>query len=301
MSEPAQLTAPGRERRNRLTGIALMTGAVACFACLDASAKYLNAYVDTLEVVWARYTSAFLLALILSNPLTRPGVMTTRRPLLQVGRSALLLGSTMLNFFALKFLQLDEALSILFSTPFLVAVLSGPMLGERMGWRRWSAIGVGFAGVLVVTRPGLGGIHPAALLSLASAFCYAIYSITTRVLSRTDSNETTLFYSNMVGAAAMLPVMPFVWTTPRHWLVIGLLVGLGVFGSIGHYLLIAAHRLAPASLLAPFIYTQLVWVILFGYVVFAHVPTAWTIAGSAIVVASGLYVLYRERKVKGLA
>ena len=99
----------------------------------------------------------------------------------------------------------------------------------------------------------------------------------------------------------MLPVMPFVWTTPRHWLVIGLLVGLGVFGSIGHYLLIAAHRLAPASLLAPFIYTQLVWVILFGYVVFAHVPTAWTIAGSAIVVASGLYVLYRERKVKGLA
>src|SRR5205814_289396 len=160
-------SSPARERRNRLTGIALMTGAVACFASLDASAKYLNASVDTLEVVRARYTSAFLLALILSNPLTRPGVMTTRRPLLQVGRSALLLGSTMLNFFALKFLQLDEALSILFSTPFLVAVLSGPMLGERMGWRRWSAIGVGFAGVLVVTRPGLGGIHPAALLSLA--------------------------------------------------------------------------------------------------------------------------------------
>src|SRR5439155_2361746 len=132
LSEPAQLTAPGRERRSRLTGIALMTGAVACFACLDASAKYLNGYIDTLEVVWARYTGAFLLALIVSNPLTRPGVMTTRRPLLQVGRSALLLGSTMLNFFALKFLQLDEALSILFSTPFLVAVLSGPILGERM-------------------------------------------------------------------------------------------------------------------------------------------------------------------------
>src|SRR5207302_8226085 len=121
---------------------------------------------------------------------------------------------------------------ILFSTPFLVAVLSGPILGERMGWRRWSAIGVGFLGVLLVTRPGLGGIHPAALLSLASALCYAVYSIATRLLARTDSNETTLFYSNLVGAAAMLPVMPFVWTTPRHWLAIALMIALGLFGSI---------------------------------------------------------------------
>jgi drug/metabolite transporter (DMT)-like permease len=211
------------------------------------------------------------------------------------------LGSTILNIFALRFLQLDEALSIIFSTPFLVSVLSGPMLGERMGWRRWSAIAVGFVGVLIVTRPGFGGLHPAALLSLASAFCYAIYVIATRALARTDSNETTLFYGNLVGAAAMLPVLPFVWTRPESLLIVALMVGLGLFGSLGHYLLIAAHRLAPASLLAPFIYTQFVWVILFGYLVFAHVPTAWTLAGSAIVIGSGLYVLYRERKVKGLA
>jgi len=201
----------------------------------------------------------------------------------------------------LRWLQLDEALSIIFSTPFLVSILSGPMLGERMGWRRWSAIGVGFVGVLIVTRPGIGGLHPAALLSLASASCYAIYVIATRALARTDSNETTLFYGNLVGAAAMLPVLPFAWTTPSSLLLVALMVGLGLFGSLGHYLLIAAHRLAPASLLAPFIYTQLVWVILFGYLVFAHVPNAWTLSGSAIVIASGLYVLYRERKVKGLA
>jgi drug/metabolite transporter (DMT)-like permease len=301
LTDAPRLSGPARERRQRLIGIGLMAGAVACFACLDASAKYLNGYFNTLEVVWARYTSAFLLALLVSNPLTSPGVMTTRRPILQVGRSALLLGSTILNVFALRFLQLDEALSIIFTTPFLVAVLSGPMLGERMGWRRWSAIGVGFIGVLIVTRPGFGGLHPAALLSLASAFCYAIYVISTRVLARTDSNETTLFYGNMVGAFAMLPVLPFVWAAPPSWFVALLMVGLGLFGSLGHYLLIAAHRLAPASLLAPFIYTQLVWVILFGYLVFAHVPSAWTLAGSMIVVGSGLYVLYRERKVKGLA
>jgi drug/metabolite transporter (DMT)-like permease len=292
---------PARERRQRLIGIGLMVGAVACFACLDASAKYLNGRMDTLEVVWARYTGAFLLALMVSNPVTRPGVMSTQRPLLQVGRSTLLLVSTILNVFALRYLQLDEALSIIFSTPFLVAALSGPMLGERMGWRRWLAVGVGFVGVLIVTRPGFGGLHPAALLSLASAFCYAVYVISTRALARTDSNETTLFYGNVVGAAAMLPVLPFVWTTPQSILIVVLMVGLGLFGSLGHYLLIAAHRLAPASLLAPFIYTQLVWVILFGYLVFAHTPTAWTLAGSAIVIASGLYVLYRERKVKGLA
>ena len=159
LSDLVRLPDPARERRQRLTGIALMAGACACFACLDASAKYLTGHMDTLEVVWARYTSAFLLALILSNPVIRPGVMTTRRPLLQIGRSALMLLSTVLNLFALRYLQLDEALSILFSTPFLIAVLSGPMLGEWIGWRRWTAIGIRFVGVLVVVRPGLGGIQ----------------------------------------------------------------------------------------------------------------------------------------------
>jgi drug/metabolite transporter (DMT)-like permease len=284
-----------RERRQRLTGIALMCGAVACFAGLDASAKYLNASMDTLQVVWARYTSAFLLTLILSNPLSRPGLLKTTRPLLQVGRSILLVGSTLLNFLAFRYLQLDEALTIMFSTPLLVAILSGPLLGEWVGWRRWAAIGVGFLGVLVVTRPIGGGIHPAALFSLASAGCLAFYAIATRVLSRTDSNETTLFYSNVVGALVMLPVVPFVWTTPQRPIEIALMVVMGFFGALGHYLLITAHRLAPAHVLAPFMYTQLVWVIALGFLVFADVPNRWTLAGAGIVVASGLYILHRER------
>src|SRR4051794_6734254 len=125
-----RLSDPARERRQRLTGIALMCGAVACFACLDASAKYLNAYMDTLQVAWARYTSALLLALILSNPISRPGLLRSNRLGLQIARAALLLGSTLLNFLAFRYLQLDEALAIMFSTPFIVAALSGPMLGE---------------------------------------------------------------------------------------------------------------------------------------------------------------------------
>jgi len=216
---------------------------------------------------------------------------------MQTGRSALLLGSTALNFFALRYLQLDEALAILFSTPFLVALLCGPLLGEWVGWRRWTAISVGFFGVLLVARPGLGGLHPAALLSLGSAVCYALYVISTRVLSHSDSSETTLFYSNLVGAVAMLPIIPFVWTPPNSAFVVALMVLIGALGSGGHYLLICGHRLAPASTLAPFIYTQMVWTTTLGFLVFGDVPHRWTVIGGLIVVSSGLYLLNRERKV----
>jgi drug/metabolite transporter (DMT)-like permease len=287
------------ERVARLTGIALMCGAVACFALLDTTAKYLNLYMTTLQVVWARYTGAFLFPFIVSNPWTRPGLTRTKRPLLQLVRSVLLLASTLCNFAALRYLQLDEAIALIFSTPFFVAALSGPILGEWVHWRRWTAIAVGFAGVLVVTRPGAGSFHPAALLSLSAALCYALYSVSTRILARTDSNETTLFYSNLVGFLTLMPVVPFVWTTPGDPLVIALMVATGAIGSFGHYLLIAAHRLAPAAVLSPFIYTEIVLVTALGFLVFGDVPNRFTLTGAAIVVASGLYLLHRERKVRG--
>jgi drug/metabolite transporter (DMT)-like permease len=283
-------------RRHRLTGIALMCCAVSTFSCLDATGKYLNYHTATLQVVWARYFFAFVLTLIFSNPVASRGLMKTSRPLLQVGRSALLLFSTVLNLFALRYLQLDEVLSILLATPFMVALLCGPLLGEWVGWRRWTAIGIGFFGVLLVTRPGFGGIHPAALLSGGSAVCYAFYVISTRVLSRTDSSETTQFYTSLVGAVAMTAVLPFVWKTPDSVFIAGLMVLIGALGGGGHYLLIRAHRLAPASTLAPFIYTQMVWTTALGFLVFGDIPHRWTIIGSAIVVSSGLYLLNRERK-----
>lgn len=284
------------ERRQRLTGIALMCGAVACFACLDTVAKFLSPHMPTMQIVWARNISGFLLTFVLMNPLTRPRILRTARPGLQIVRSLLLLATTLFNFLAVRYLQLDEALSIMFATPFLVAVLAGPMLGEWLGWRRWIAICVGFAGVLLVTRPGFGGMHPAALFSLAGALCYAFYGIITRVVSRSDSNETTLFYSNLVCALVVLPVLPFVWTPPEDALIIVLMVVMGAFGSLGHYLLIIGHRLAPASVLSPFIYTQMIWVIALGYLVFGDIPTEWTLTGAGIVIASGLYLIQRERK-----
>jgi drug/metabolite transporter (DMT)-like permease len=292
----AEVLNPVQERRSRLIGIALVCGAFACFSYLDTTAKYLNLYMATLQVVWARYTGAFVFALVVSNPFTRPELLRTRRPFLQIGRSTLLLASTCFNFLALRYLQLDEATAIAFSTPFFVAALSGPMLGEWVRWRRWTAIAVGFVGVLVVIRPSPANFNPAALLSVGAAICYALYAITTRMLSRSDSNETTVFYSNLVGVLALLPVLPFVWVTPQNPLIVAVMVLAGFFGGFGHYLFVRAHRLAPVSVLAPFAYTQLLWVIVLGYLVFDQLPSMWTLGGSAIVIVSGLYLLNRERK-----
>jgi drug/metabolite transporter (DMT)-like permease len=289
------LIEPHTERRQRLTGIALMCGAVACFACLDSSAKFLGRDMSVIQVVWARYAGAFVLAFVLSNPLSHPGLMRTTRPALQIGRSLALLASSFLNFLALRYLQLDQALAITFSTPFLVAVLAGPVLGEWVGARRWAAIGVGFLGVLVVARPGFGSVHPAALLSLSAAFTLAFYNVTTRLLAWTDSSETTLFYSNVIGFIGSTPMLPFVWTPPTSTIDIVLMVAVGAFGALGHYLLIVAHRFTPASVLSPFMYTQLLWAATFGYLVFHDVPNQWTLAGAGIVVGSGLYLLHRER------
>jgi drug/metabolite transporter (DMT)-like permease len=284
------------KRRQRLIGIALMCCAVALFACLDTTAKYLNTQMDSLQIAWARYTSAFLLTLIVSNPLTQPGLLRTGHMKLQITRSLLLVGATVGNFLALRWMQLDEVLSIIFTFPFVVAIVSGPMLGEWIGWRRWSAVGFGFAGVLLIVRPGFGTMHPAALFSLAATISYGFYAVITRIVARTDSNQTSLFYGNMIGALVMLPVLPFVWSAPSDWVIAALMLATGALGSLGHFCLISGHKLAPASVLSPFVYTQLIWVVILGYLVFDHVPTGWTLAGASMVIGSGLYLLYRERK-----
>ena len=291
----AQARDAARARRDRLIGIALMCGAVATFSCLDTTAKYLGRHIDVVQVVWARYTFAFLLTLLISNPLRRPRLLRTGRPVLQVTRAAILLGSTALNFFALKYLRLDQVLAITFSTPFFVAALSGPVLGEWVGARRWAAIGTGFFGIMVITRPGFGVMHPAALLAILATLSYAVYMLSTRLLSRVDSNDTTLFYSKFVGAAVMLPVVPFFWHTPDLFQ-FALMMMAGALASFGHYMLIVAHRHAPASVLSSFIYSQLVWVVMLGYAVFGDVPDGYTLACAAsIVIASGLYIFHRER------
>jgi len=270
-----------------------MCGAVICFAGLDTTAKWLSHSTDPLLGVWARYVSSVVLVSLVVNPWSVPGLARTRRPWLQAGRSVLLLLSTVCNFFALQYLQVAQTTSIMFAAPLLVALAAGPLLGEWAGPRRLAAIGGGFVGVLIITRPG-AGMHPAALLCVFGTTCYAFYAISTRVLAASDSSATTLFYSGLAGVALLTPLVPFIWSTPSL-LVLSMMAATGVFGAVGHWLLILAHARAPAPVLAPFLYTQLIWVTILGYLVFGDVPDRWTLIGASVVIASGLYLLYRER------
>jgi drug/metabolite transporter (DMT)-like permease len=286
-------------RRKRLFAIAMMVGATFCFACLDTTAKWLNADMNPLQTTFARYLVSMMLIAAVVNPVTSPGLLRTRRPGLQAIRSVLLLSATMANFIALRYLQLAEATAIIFAAPLIVALLSGPLLGEKVGPRRMVAVAVGFLGILIIMRPGLGALHPIALLSFVGAVCYGLYTLSTRFLAAHDSTHTTLFYSGFAGVLLLAPVLPFIWTWPSSGLDWFLLLSTGAWGGFGHFLLIVAHRRAPAAVLAPFIYSQMIWMLVFGWMLFDQIPDIWTLIGSGIVVGSGLYLLYRERAARG--
>lgn len=271
-----------------------MCATLICFSCTDAVAKLVNQSMDPVVTVWARYLSGAFLTVLVINPRTKPGVLRSKRLTLQLIRSTLLFATTICNFIALKYLQLVETTSILFSTPLIVALLAGPFLGEWVGIRRLIAIGVGFIGILVITRPGMGTMHPAILLSIANAVCYAFYVILTRMLASTDSTATTTLYSGFAGVVLMTPVVPFFWTTPPNLATWIGLISIGAIASLGHWLLVMAHARAPAAILAPFIYSQIVWMLVLGYFIFGDWPDLWTFVGAAIVIGSGLYLLSRE-------
>ena len=287
-------------RRRRLVGIALMCGAVAFFAGIDGFGKTLAAMgVDPLLTTFMRYAASVAMISVFVNPVTKPSVIRSRRLGLQVVRSLLLFASTALNFLALRHLQMAETISIQFAAPLTVALLAGPLLGEWSSRERLIAIGVGFLGVLVIVRPGLGAMHPAALLSVANVGVYALYAIVTRKLAAYDSTSTTLFYSGLAGVGLMTPCLPWLWASPASWTVWALFLGVALCGTLGHWLLILAHARAPANVLAPFIYTQLLWSVLLGLFLFGDLPSRWTILGAMIVVGSGLYLLAQETLRRG--
>ena len=288
------------EQSLRLRGIALMILAGMCFTALDTNAKLLVVDFAAMQVVFVRYLGHLALTVATVGPRRLSGLWRTQRPVLLIARGFLLFGSTLFNFVALRYLALSETVSILFSSPFLVAVIAGPILGEWIGPRRWAAVLVGFAGVLVVTQPGTAGFQWAALYSVAGSVCYAFYAVVTRILAATDSNPTQQFYASLVGTLAFLPAMPFVWVWPDNLVSIAQMAATGLFGFIGHGFLISAHRYAPAPILSPFIYVQIIWMTLFGYFVFGDVPTTANLVGAGIVIASGLYLLFRERAVKAV-
>lgn len=290
------------EASGRIEAIGLMIIAVGLFSALDTAAKWLVTRdgLPVVQVVWARFIVQFLAILVLVPALrvmTVRALFSTNRPELQLVRSMLMVATTAFNFLALEFLRLDQTITIVFLAPLVVALLSGPFLGEWVGWRRFLAILIGFAGILIAMRPGAGTFQIAVVYSLIAMLAYALFMLLTRYMATMDPPLVTLFYSMFAGTFAGAPLAYSAWVAPPDATAWALLGSLGVFGGLGHWLFIHAYRRAPATAIAPFLYMQLLTMVGFGYVVFGDIPDQWTLMGSAVVIASGIYLVHRERVV----
>ncbi|HSF94570.1 MAG TPA: DMT family transporter [Thermohalobaculum sp.] len=282
-----------REDR-RLAAIGLMLLAFLLFTGIDSAAKWLvRSGLPASEVVLFRYAGHLAVAAGLILP--REGLRLFPSPGAAL-RGLFLAGGTFFNFFALKYLPLTVTVSIFFAAPLLVCALSVPLLGERVGPRRWAAIGVGFLGVLIVTRPWGASFHWAMGLSVAALCCASMYFVMTRILAGVDNPGTQQFYAGLTGVVVALPAVLLGWAWPADavgWLCLGLI---GVLGWAGHQVAIVAHRFAPASVLAPFVYVQIVYMTASSWFIFDTAPDVWVLTGAGVVMAAGLYIWLRERQ-----
>lgn len=278
--------------------IGLMVLSTLCLAGLDATAKYLTSTlsVPVNQIVWLRFAGHVVFSALVLWPFAFRPSLRSKKPFIQFVRSCLMILTTALNFVALKYLQLDQNITIFFLMPLLVAALAGPLLGEWVGWHRTLAIAAGFIGVLIVMHPGVGEVHWAMFFTLGATLGYALYSIATRYLAAFDSSAVTQTYTPLVGVVIMAPFGFLEWQSPQDWWVWLLFASLGFWGGLGHWLLILAHRHAQAGVLAPYVYLGLLWMSIEGFLIFGDVPTVWTLSGGAIVIVAGLYLMARERK-----
>jgi drug/metabolite transporter (DMT)-like permease len=267
-----------------------------CLSSLDATAKYLVRDHSLFLIVWARYAGQMLVVTPWAWHRAGPGFWRTRRLRLHLVRSACLVAATICFFGGLRYLPLAEGSAITFLAPIFIVVLSRPMLGERPTPARWTASVVGFLGILIMLRPGSAVFHPAVLLLLAAALTNALYQILTRKLLGEDP-RTMLFYSALVGTVAMTLALPWGFSaqalTPRTTT---LFLLLGLFAGLGHWSVIGAFLRAPASMLTPYTYLQMVWSTAYGYAIFGHLPDGWSALGMAVIVASGLLLALQERR-----
>jgi drug/metabolite transporter (DMT)-like permease len=291
--KPATRKAPARADRP-FKGIALILASTVFLGTSDVTAKYLSASLPSIEIAWLR----FLVFALIMSPAMLPGsplyALQSSRPGLQWLRGAALLGSSLFFISGLRFLPIAEASATGFVSPLFVTALSIIFLDEKVGMRRWIATAVGLVGVIIILRPGSGAFHPAAFFPLVSALAWACTLIMTRMMSGSERAVTTMTYSSIAGLCILSALVPFVWVAPTwHDILFGILIGAA--STAGQWIVVLAFRYADASVLAPFSYTQLLWVSILGFLIFGEVPDIWTISGAAFIVASGLYTAHRER------
>jgi drug/metabolite transporter (DMT)-like permease len=282
-------------RENVAAAIGWMLLTTFLFISMDSLAKHLMQSYPAPQVLWARFFFHLLMAMVIMGPGLLTG-LRSGRPQLQIVRSVLILLTTSMFFTGLRTVPLATATSIMFLTPLVVTVLSIPLLGEKVGPRRLAGVLVGFAGALVIVRPGFDDTSLGVLLVLGASLSNSFYQLVTRQVRHYDGANTTLLYTALAGTVVFSTLAPMHWQPPQgvDWLVF---VGLGILGGLSQLCLIRAFRLAPAAVVSPFSYTGLIWATIFGFVVFLELPDAWTIAGAALIVGSGLYVFHRERTI----
>ena len=281
-----------------LFGIILMVIAYLIFSFIDVSAKWLAiAGLPAMQLAFMRYVGHMAIS---TGLLVRDGdlgsLFRTKYLLVVMFRGSLLMGSTILNFIAVQYLPLTLTSTILFSAPIIICLLSWPLLGEKVGYWRWSAIMLGFIGILVAIRPFDSDFHYAAFYSLGGAFCFALYSILTRRLAGEISVDVMQFHSGFVGTLVLLPFAIFSWQSPDTMMDWAIMIMLGVFGWMGHQLLTHAHSFAAANVLTPFGYSFILFLTIWSYLVFDHLPDIWTVIGASIIITSGLVIWFREMK-----
>jgi drug/metabolite transporter (DMT)-like permease len=291
--KPATRAAPARADRP-FRGIALILASTVFLGASDVTAKYLSTTLPSIEIAWIR----FLVFALIMSPAMVPGsplyALRSQRSGLQAMRGVALLGSSLFFISGLRFLPIAEASATGFVAPLFVTALSIVFLGETVGVRRWLATAVGLIGVLIILRPGTGAFHPAAFFPIVSALAWACTLIMTRMMSGRDHAITTMTYSSIVGVCILSALVPLVWVAPSwHDILFGVFIGLA--STAGQWIVVLAFRYADASVLAPFSYTQLLWVSILGFVIFGEVPDVWTVTGAVFIVGSGLYTAHRER------
>jgi drug/metabolite transporter (DMT)-like permease len=270
--------------------------AVSTFTCLDATSKYLAQHYPVPGIVFVRYIVQMLLMVVVLAPKMGMELVRTSNLRLQVVRGVILTVSSLAFLTALAYMPLAEAASIAFMTPIIIAVLAGPVLKERVGGRTWIALAGGFVGVLLIIRPGADVFTWAALLPLLSALFMAFYQMLTSKLAGRDAPLTTLFYPALIGTALVPLLFPHQLVLPSTLGHAGLFLLIGVLGGLGHFFLIQAHHYAPASILSPFMYVQMVTALFLGWLVFGQLPDALAFAGMATIAASGLALILAHRR-----
>ena len=285
----------GRDRQV-LLGILFMCASAMIFPMMNGLVQVLSRDYPSEQIIWARTASHLLVALLVLVPRHGPGALRSRQPMVQLGCSIMLLMSTAMFFFAVKSIPLAKAASISFTAPFFVTLMAWPLLGEQIRAARLIAVLVGFAGVLVVIRPGAEVFQWASVLIVASAACYGLYQVLTRRLAGVDRPETSVMYSALVGTVVMSAVVPFVWVDPRSVGDAVLMLCLGVLGAAGHYCVVRALMYAEANIVSPFQYAQIVGSIIIGWLITGLLPDLYTWIGAAIIVAAGIYIAITQTR-----